>query len=73
MEQAPANFADEWRQEMISAGRQVEVIWIYGEAGTGKRSLAHEIAENMNRPYYKTGCSRDIFQQYTGEHTIIFG
>ena len=39
--------------------------------GTGKTSLAREYAEKKGQPYYITGSSRDIFQSYNGEHTII--
>lgn len=48
------------------------VIWIYGWSGTGKTSLAIEWAKKRETPYYITGSSRDIFQGYKGEHTIIF-
>lgn len=63
--------AAKWREEMEKSGKQIEVIWISGEAGTGKTSLAREYAEKSNRPYFITGSSRDIFQNYSGEHTII--
>lgn len=63
--------AAEWREEMKKSGKRIEVIWISGEAGTGKTSLAREYAEKSNRPYFITGSSRDIFQNYSGEHTMI--
>ncbi len=63
--------AGEWREEMKKSGKQVEVIWISGDAGTGKTSLAREYAEKLNRPYFITGSSKDIFQNYSGEHTMI--
>lgn len=47
------------------------VIWFYGTSGTGKTRLARDLAEKENRPYYMAGSSRDIFQDYAGEHTII--
>lgn len=56
---------------MIDQGKQVTVIWIYGAAGTGKTSLARHYAAQSGQPYYMSGSSRDIFQSYTGEHTII--
>lgn len=65
------NQAAEWRKEMITQGKQVTVIWIYGAAGTGKTSLARHHAEQSGQPYYISGSSRDIFQSYAGEHTII--
>ena len=63
--------AAEWREEMKKSGKQINVIWISGKAGTGKTSLARKYAEKSNRPYFITGSSRDIFQNYSGEHTMI--
>ena len=63
--------AAEWREEMKRSGKRITVIWISGEAGTGKTSLAREYAEKSKQPYFITGSSRDIFQNYSGEHTII--
>ncbi len=63
--------AAKWREEMKKSGKRIKVIWISGEAGTGKTSLAKEYAEKSGRPYFITGSSRDIFQNYSGEHTII--
>lgn len=65
------NLADQFRKEMTEQGKQVNVLWIYGTSGTGKTSLAKEYAEKANQPYYITGSSRDIFQNYKGEHTLI--
>lgn len=63
--------AAKWREEMKKNGKQIEVIWISGEAGAGKTSLAREYAEKSKRPYFITGSSRDLFQNYAGEHTMI--
>ncbi len=65
------NEAEKWRKEMSEKNARISVIWIYGAAGTGKTSLARECAEKKGQPYYITGSSRDIFQSYNGEHTII--
>lgn len=65
------NQAAEWRKEMIEQGKQITVIWLYGTSGTGKTRLARDLAERENRPYYVAGSSRDVFQDYAGEHTII--
>ena len=65
------NLADEWRQEMAAQGRKVRVIWIYGPAGVGKTSLARAYAEQIGQKYYITGSSRDPFERYVGEHTLI--
>ncbi len=64
------NLADEWRKEMIAQGKSVTVIWLYGTAGTGKTSLARQIAARSGH-YFMSGSSRDIFQQYAGEHVVI--
>lgn len=63
--------AQKWRADMIAQGKQVQVIWIYGAAGTGKTRLAKEYAAKLGQEYFVAGTSRDIFQAYGGQHTII--
>lgn len=63
--------AELWRENMIANNQTVTSIWIYGGAGTGKTSLAKDYAKKMNREYFISGSSRDIFQNYEGQHTII--
>ena len=63
--------AEQWRKQMEEQGKHIKVIWIYGESGTGKTSLAKKFAEKEKQPYFITGSSRDIFQNYTGEHIMI--
>ena len=65
------NLADEWRQEMTEQDRKIKVIWIYGPAGVGKTSLARAYAEKVGHKYYISGSSRDPFERYIGEHTLI--
>lgn len=64
--------AEEFNQKRIEAGKPVIVIWMWGSSGTGKTSLAIDKAKQTGTPYYITGSTRDIFQRYKGEHTIIF-
>lgn len=56
---------------MKSQNARICVIWLYGDAGTGKTSLAKEHAKKKGQPYFISGSSRDIFQGYNGEHTVI--
>lgn len=63
--------AAEWRKDMIAQGKTVKVIWFFGSSGTGKTSAAKALAEKTGQPYYISGSTRDIFQSYAGEHTII--
>lgn len=65
------NEAEKWRTEMRAKGAKITVLWITGPAGTGKTSLAKDYAEKKGQPYFITGSSRDIFQNYAGEHTLI--
>ncbi len=65
------NQAEQFRKEMAEQGKQVTVIWIYGVSGTGKTSLAKEYADKAEQEYFVTGSSKDIFQNYKGEHTLI--
>lgn len=66
------NLAEERMKQRKAEGQQVEVIWIYGEAGTGKTRLAKEQAIKRDPSYFITGSSRDPFQRYSGEDVIIY-
>lgn len=63
--------AEKFRREMKEQGRKIRVIWLFGRAGTGKSRRAREYAENREQSYFVTGSSRDMFQGYAGEHTLI--
>lgn len=63
--------AEEWRKEKLAEGAQVQTVWLYGPAGCGKTSFAKAHARKKDQDYYVSGPSRDPFQSYPGEHTII--
>lgn len=63
--------AEEWREKKLAEGAQVQVIWIYGPAGCGKTSFAKVHAKKKGQDYFVSGSSRDPFQGYCGEHTMI--
>lgn len=63
--------AEEWRKDMLETGRSIDVIYIYGHAGVGKSRLAKDYAEKSDSDYFLTGSSRDPFQRYDGQSTII--
>ena len=66
------NLAEERMKLRKAIGKKVEVIWIYGEAGTGKTRFAKELAGKHDKDYFITGSSRDPFQRYSGEDVIIY-
>lgn len=66
------NLAEERMKQRKVEGQQVEVIWIYGEAGTGKTRFAKEQAAKHDSAYFITGSTRDPFQRYSGEDVIIY-
>lgn len=65
--------AKEWRAMMREQSRRSETIWLMGGAGTGKTSMAKELCSKRtdSRGYYISGSTRDLFQNYAGEHQII--
>lgn len=63
--------AVKFRRHMVQNGTPVRTYWICGRTGTGKSSLAKELAKRENRPYFFSGSTKDMFQNYKGEHTII--
>lgn len=63
--------AAEWRAKMRDEGRRVQTIWIFGPAGTGNSSLAKQYAQSKGEPFFVSGSTRDVFQGYAGQHTII--
>lgn len=65
--------AKEWRRSMHEEGRHSRTFWITGRAGQGKTSMAKAICvqESGGGNYYMSGSTRDLFQDYEGEHHII--
>ena len=63
--------AAKWREDMAAQGKTVRVVWFYGTSGTGKTSAAKALAERTGQPYFVSGSTRDIFQSYEGQHTIL--
>lgn len=63
--------AAEWRKEMLIKQEPVTIIWLYGEAGSGKTRIAKKYAKNFTDKYYISGSSRDPFQKYQGENVVI--
>ena len=63
--------AEEWRKTMKEQKKNVQVIWIDGTAGVGKTSLAKECARKHGDEYFISGSSKDVFQNYAGQHIAI--
>jgi RNA helicase./Plasmid replication protein. len=63
--------ARKWRKEMKEQKKSINVIWIYGNAGTGKTRAAKRFAERQGRDWYLSGSSRDPFQGYAGQPIVI--
>lgn len=63
--------ADDWRKQALAEGKTVKVLWLFGKAGTGKSSLAKHYAQKQEQSFYVSGSSKDLFQAYRGEHTVI--
>ena len=48
------------------------ILWLYGEAGTGKTLLAKTIAQHVSDDdVFVSGSSRDYFQDYHGQNVTI--
>lgn len=53
-------------------GIEMEVIYIQGDAGSGKTSIAKEYANRKYGCYFLSGSSNDAVQDYMGEPVAIF-
>lgn len=63
--------AYEWRKEAIAQDKTLTVIWLFGEAGVGKSSLAKQLVSKKGLKPFITGSSNDLFQSYNGEHAVV--
>lgn len=62
---------EKWLANMKQSEKQIKVIWIYGESGTGKTRYAIDFAIRHQKSYFKTSGSNDPFEGYTGEKILI--
>lgn len=65
--------AKEWRTRMRAEGRVSETIWLYGESGSGKTSMAKDLARKRadERGYFMSGSTRGVFDNYNGQHVLV--
>lgn len=63
--------AVEWQKKMREKNEPVTIVWLFGDAGTGKTRIAKKYAENFSNDYFLSGSSRDPFQKYDGENVVI--
>lgn len=55
----------------VSSTRDMQVIFITGESGTGKTSLAKYFADKRKLDYFVSSSSNDLFYGYGGQPCII--
>lgn len=70
-EERQQKLAKEFTEEQKRLGNKKIVLWIYGQAGTGKTRYARHVAKHFSDPYYISGSSRDPFQRYQNEQAVI--
>ncbi len=51
--------------------RNVDVVYIFGESGAGKTTLAKDICTQKGLSYSISGSSRDPLQEYAGQSALI--
>ena len=60
-----------WLKKKSESQEPIRVIWLSGEAGTGKTSFARKYAESHDLSYFVTTSQNDPFQGYDGQKVLI--
>ena len=55
----------------LQSNRDIEVVFIYGEAGTGKTTYAKKMLERLNLDFAISSSSNDPLQDYMGQKAFI--
>lgn len=55
----------------MDKNRQIRVVFMSGNTGTGKTTFAKKYCETMNKSYSVSSSSNDPFQDYKGEDVLI--
>ena len=65
--------AFEYRENSLKnkTNRKISVIYIEGDAGSGKTTLAKKLCEDKGLSYCLSGSSRDPVQDYNGQDALI--
>lgn len=59
------------RDKLEGSERNMKVIYLYGEAGTGKTTWAKELAQQNEYSYYISSGSNDLLDNYKGQDCLI--
>lgn len=59
------------RDKLRGAERNMKCVYIFGDSGTGKSTLAKRMAKNMNYSLYVSSGSNDVLDGYQGQDCII--
>lgn len=61
------------RDDMLKAQeeRQMEVIYMVGDSGSGKTTFAKRVAKNKGYSYYISSASNDVLDSYSGQNCLI--